>query len=62
MLFFGQLSFNYSVLHTLQRYLHGCGARRTECPGCGDVWEGVGRPEVAVGRKGAAGPCKADIA
>lgn len=31
-------------------------------PGCRDAWEGMGRPEVAVGRKGAASPCKADNA
>lgn len=59
------MSFNYSILqtwHKFQRYLPGTGNEGTECHGCGDAREGVGRPEVAVGREGAAGPCKANIA
>ena len=64
MLFFRQVSFNYSTLHAWhrsQRYLHGSGDEETECCGCGDARDDVGRPKVAVDREWAAGLCKADI-
>jgi len=65
MFFFRQVSFNYSVLHTWcrsKRYLHGSGDEGTECHGCADAREGVGRPEVAVSWDRAVGLCKADVA
>lgn len=63
--FLRQGIFNYSILdtwHGSKRHLCGSGDEGTECCGCGDAREGVGRPEMSVGREGAAGPCKADVA
>lgn len=61
--FFWEVSFNYSTLHTWNRFwrhLHGSEDERRS--GWEDAWEGMGEPAVAVGKKGAVGPCKTFLA